>query len=149
MRNWLKVASPTLAALSLGVGIGTAVADDAKADLTLQLSGFTHNGAHAIVKLYRNGQDVLGEPYVLKRLTIKDKAASVTFKQLEPGAYAVVVFHDENENGKIDHNFIGFPTEPLGFSNGFEPSLTNGMPTFEKLRFALKAPSKVLKITVK
>ena len=34
-----------------------------------------------------------------------------------PGIYAVIVFHDVNSNGKLDHGILG-PKEPYGFSNG-------------------------------
>jgi len=34
-----------------------------------------------------------------------------------PGTYAVQVFHDENDNLTIDRNFLGLPTEGMGFSN--------------------------------
>ena len=36
---------------------------------------------------------------------------------LEPGRYAVILFHDENQDGKLDKNVIGVPTEGFGFSN--------------------------------
>ena len=36
---------------------------------------------------------------------------------LPPGEYAFRVMHDENDNGKLDSNFIGIPTEPWAFSN--------------------------------
>jgi outer membrane protein len=55
------------------------------------------------------------------------------------GDYAVVVLHDGNDNGEVDHNFLGLPTEPLGFSNGFKLGLFSGKPTFEKLRFTFSS----------
>ena len=39
------------------------------------------------------------------------------FAQLPPGRYAVIVIHDENDNGRLDANAIGIPTEGYGFSN--------------------------------
>ena len=39
------------------------------------------------------------------------------------GIYAAVVFHDENDNGEIDHNALHFPAEPLGFTGGFSGAL--------------------------
>ncbi len=61
---------------------------------------------------------------------------------LASGSYALVVFHDENDNGTIDHNVFRMPKEQLGFSNGFRPGLFAGLPSFEKLEFRLAgAPS--------
>jgi uncharacterized protein (DUF2141 family) len=39
------------------------------------------------------------------------------FPGLKPGRYAVAVYHDENDNGELDTNLLGIPTEGYGFSN--------------------------------
>jgi uncharacterized protein (DUF2141 family) len=106
-------------------------------ELIVGATGFEGSAGPAIAKLYRKGQDVLGKPYMMARAKVQKGKASMTFRGLKPGPYAVVVFQDENQNGQIDHNLLGMPSEPLGFSNGFKPGLLAGMPTFEKLRFEL------------
>jgi len=45
---------------------------------------------------------------------------SVVFTDLKPGTYAVIAFHDANDNGKLDENWLGVPTEGYGFSNNAE-----------------------------
>ncbi|MBO6620887.1 MAG: DUF2141 domain-containing protein [Balneola sp.] len=40
-----------------------------------------------------------------------------TQEMLPYGEYAIAVYHDKNENGKIDTNFLGIPKEDYGFSN--------------------------------
>lgn len=40
---------------------------------------------------------------------------------LPPGTYAASVLHDENENGQIDKNFFGIPTEGYGVTNNPKP----------------------------
>jgi uncharacterized protein (DUF2141 family) len=40
----------------------------------------------------------------------------VTVPDVPPGRYAAQVFHDRNNNGKVDRALFGIPTEPLGFS---------------------------------
>ena len=55
---------------------------------------------------------------------------------LASGEYALVVYHDENGNGRLDENFLGIPSEPLGFSNRYWPQ---GPPTFSKAAFKLEA----------
>ena len=42
---------------------------------------------------------------------------STIFTQLPPGRYAIIVIHDENDNGRIDQNGMGVPTEGYGFGN--------------------------------
>jgi len=55
---------------------------------------------------------------------------------LASGEYAVVVYLDENGNGRLDKNFIGIPSEPLGFSNRYWPQ---GPPTYPRAAFKLEA----------
>jgi uncharacterized protein (DUF2141 family) len=45
------------------------------------------------------------------------KTQSIVFPDLRPGLYAVVVFHDENDDSKLDKNALGLPTEGYAMSN--------------------------------
>ena len=47
---------------------------------------------------------------------IHNGKALCTFSGLAPGAYAAVVYHDENKNGEFDTNFLGMPKEGFGFT---------------------------------
>src|SRR5512143_833098 len=58
------------------------------------------------------------------------KKSAVVFTNLDPGQYAIILFHDENGNGKLYTNALGVPTEPYGFSNNVRGFLSP--PTFEK-----------------
>lgn len=42
---------------------------------------------------------------------------STVFTQLPPARYGIIVIHDENDNGHIDENAAGIPTEGYGFGN--------------------------------
>ena len=54
----------------------------------------------------------------------------------EEGRFAVVVYHDENDNHKFDRNWIGLPIEGFGFSN--DPTLYLAPPSFEETAFGVK-----------
>jgi len=54
---------------------------------------------------------------------------STVFTQLPPGRYAAIVIHDENDNGRIDKNVIGVPTEGYGFGNDAQGFLS--APSFD------------------
>lgn len=64
--------------------------------------------------------------------TIEPVSASphtVSFEEVPAGTYGVAVIHDANENGELDRNFFGVPSEGYGFSrNAFD---TFGPPDFE------------------
>ena len=38
------------------------------------------------------------------------------FDNVPAGNYAIALFHDENNNGKMDTNFLGIPKEKVAFS---------------------------------
>ncbi len=63
---------------------------------------------------------------------------------LPPGHYAVSVYLDENQNGKLDLNFIGIPKEPVGASNNPEPGL--GPPRFKDCTFDMGNADRTLQI---
>lgn len=52
----------------------------------------------------------------------------VVIEGLAPGTYGLLVHHDENGNGLLDENFLGIPSEPIGFANGYRPK---SRPAFE------------------
>ncbi|GGY93376.1 DUF2141 domain-containing protein [Pseudoduganella plicata] len=41
---------------------------------------------------------------------------TVTVSNVPPGTWVVLAYQDENDNGKLDRNLIGIPSENYGFS---------------------------------
>ncbi|MEW6195350.1 MAG: DUF2141 domain-containing protein [Bacteroidota bacterium] len=117
-------------------------------NLVVEVSGFIHDRGQAVVNLYREKDDIPKKPFLRDAVEIRQGKATSIFSNLQYGDYAIIVFHDENSNNDLDHNFFGFPKEPLGYSNGFKFSLFSGMPNFSKLRFSFGVDAKPLKITV-
>ncbi len=117
--------------------------------LEVGATGFSDARGHAIARLYRPGDDVVGAPWRSTKAEIHDGKAAFTFDALSPGRYAVVVLHDVNDNGVIDHNVLRLPSEPLGFSNGFRLGVFSGMPTFDKLGFAIEGEHTAITVLVR
>src|SRR5215469_2746079 len=78
--------------------------------------------------------------------SISEKKASCEFSGIEPGTYAVSVFHDENSNGKLDTNFLGIPREGVGASNNARGHM--GPPKFEVAQFQFSGGRLNIKITI-
>lgn len=55
-------------------------------------------------------------PYVGKAIP-RPGTVRVRVEGIPPGVYAVQAFQDSNDNMEIDRNFLGLPTEGIGFSN--------------------------------
>jgi uncharacterized protein (DUF2141 family) len=53
-------------------------------------------------------------------------------------------YHDKNDNGKLDTDALGFPTEGFGFSN--DARGTTGPPPFAKAAFDLGNETKSVTI---
>jgi uncharacterized protein (DUF2141 family) len=85
----------------------------------------------------------------LKSLSIqpKNKTGNLSISDLPPGKYAVSVIHDEDNNGKLTTNAVGYPSEKFGFSNN--PKVYFSPPSFEKAAFELKAETKKIEITLR
>ncbi|MDI9257912.1 DUF2141 domain-containing protein [Flavobacterium sedimenticola] len=76
------------------------------------------------------------------------KELSVIFNDIPKGKYAVAVFLDENNNYKLDKNFLGIPKEKYGFSNNVLPSLRPA--TFDESAFELNGKeTTIINITLK
>lgn len=65
---------------------------------------------------------------------IENGNTQVVFEDLEPKIYAVVCFHDANENGKMDFEENGMPIEDYGITNNV---MNFGPPQFEDAKFEL------------
>jgi uncharacterized protein (DUF2141 family) len=72
--------------------------------------------------------------------------ATFTFENVPYGAYAIKVFHDENDNRKIDIGWRG-PTERYGFSNGARGFM--GPPSFSDAKVTLSVSRLQLEINLK
>jgi uncharacterized protein (DUF2141 family) len=102
--------------------------------LTIRVTGFETDQGRAIVRLFREHDGMPKRPFLEVRGVIHEGKSTLVIDTLSYGQYAAIAFHDENDNGELDHSW-GLPAEPLGFSGGWTLSLFSGMPTFEKLRF--------------
>ncbi len=66
-------------------------------------------------------------------LAVRSGNATIGFTGLSEGWYAIMFYHDTNNNGKFDR-ILGIPKEQFGFSNNALPGL-GGPPSFDKTKF--------------
>ena len=67
-------------------------------------------------------------------------------QDLAPGRYALSAFHDENDNGELDTNLMGIPSEGYGFGN--DASAAFGPPSFEAAAVDVDSASGVTTLTL-
>lgn len=87
--------------------------------LTIKIIGVPSDRGNILVGVYNKKEGFRDEKFTYKNLTVKAVKGTMTVSipDLPNGNYAIAVFHDVNENNKLDKNFLGIPTEKYGFSN--------------------------------
>ncbi|WP_149195669.1 DUF2141 domain-containing protein [Luteimonas suaedae] len=118
------------------------------ADLEVRLQGLRSQDGSVRVSVVDSaaGWDGEAAPVAAQQLTATGNAVRMHVADLAPGAYAVMAFHDENGNGRLDTNLVGMPVEGYGFSNN--PQVMR-KPTFDEARFDLGADDLVLDIAIR
>ena len=114
-----------------------AVSQVSAATLTVVISDIRSDIGVLNIGVYDNKNDWLGSSTVQKRsLQVLENSVGgvvTTSFEVEPGEYAISVHQDDNDNGKMDTNFIGIPKEPTGLSNGAVPKF--GPPKYKNAAF--------------
>ncbi|TBM99391.1 DUF2141 domain-containing protein [Hyunsoonleella flava] len=77
------------------------------------------------------------KPIKAAKSSVVNNEVSVMFYSIPKGEYAVMAYHEVNNNGKLDTNFLGIPSEPFAFSNNAKGFM--GAPKFEKAKFIVDA----------
>jgi uncharacterized protein (DUF2141 family) len=132
----------TVAALLLATaGITVMAADgaDLAANLRVVATGVKSDQGKIYIWVYDKQDDWLSDRYrTQKSVTVAGNRTddAVTMELLLPaGEYALSVFQDVNDDGKLARNFIGIPKEPAGLSNNLRPRF--GPPKYKDAKFAV------------
>lgn len=79
----------------------------------------------------------VGKQLMGKEVPVKKTTQQVVFEDVPPGTYGVAVFQDINKDSDLATNFVGFPREPIGFSNNAR--IKFGPPSFSDASFTIEA----------
>lgn len=88
--------------------------------LQVEVHGLRSSAGAVRVAIWAGPQGFLREParaVWADRATIVAGTACITSPAVPQGCYAVAVYHDENDNGRLDTTWFGAPKEGIGFSN--------------------------------
>jgi uncharacterized protein (DUF2141 family) len=115
--------------------------------LTVNITGFRNNQGQASIALFNRADAFpksLDKAVKVVYSPIKNNKASATFENLAAGGYAVSVFHDENNNGKMDSNLFGIPKEGVGASNDAKGHF--GPPKYKDAEFTFNGTTETISI---
>lgn len=108
--------------------------------LIVTVDNVLNNNGHVLVGLHTEDTFMKAKAIQNAKAEIKDGKISVTFENVKPGNYAVMVLHDENDNERMDMELNGMPKESYGMSNN---PMLYGPPTFADAKFELKEDTKM------
>lgn len=116
--------------------------------LTIKIDGLENNKGQVILDIFdqKDGYPMETDKAMLrKKITIPEND-SVIFQvdDLPQGEYAFALIHDENNNNKLDVNFLGIPKEGAGASNNAKGFLSP--PSYKDAKFSF---NKSINMTIK
>lgn len=93
------------------------------ADIKLEITGVNAQQSKIYVQLFNSEDNYLnGNALTATYIQAKAGLNFVTFTDVPAGEYAVRFYQDENNNGTLDTNLFGLPSEGYGFSNNAKPN---------------------------
>ncbi|WP_299245308.1 DUF2141 domain-containing protein [uncultured Aquimarina sp.] len=110
--------------------------------IEINITNVKSDNGTIMIGLYKGEDNFYRKTY--KSVTIKAKKGSltVTLDDIPNGMYAISLYHDENDNKKLDTNFFKIPKEPYGTSNNAKGSF--GPPKWIDAKFSVSEEEAVI-----
>ncbi len=124
---------------------------DSTGTLVVIVTGFDGDDGIARIRLDTTASAFAGEAGEASfarsvAASIADGAVVWTVDALPWGRYAASAYHDEDDDGSLNTNLFGAPSEPFGFSNGARARF--GRPDFADAAFRFAAPQDTVRFRV-
>jgi len=116
-----------------------ATSGNAQHKLVVKVKNIKQSEGTVRVALFNSADSFLDKAYHTQSVKASGTEVTVEFTDLPAGDYAISAFHDANDNGQLDKNFMGIPKEGFGFGNNAMGAF--GPPSFDKAKVDLKSGS--------
>lgn len=114
-----------------------------KGKVIMDIRGIQKSQGKVFIAAFRKGDAFPSMEGKFKSLIVSAKSNSTeAVMEIPSDTYSIAVFHDANNNGKMDKNLFGVPTEIYGFSNNARATFS--APDFEDAAFELKSEKKLV-----
>lgn len=100
-------------------------------DITVSVINALNDNGKVSFALF-NEAGFIKQPIDAKSSNIENGVSSIVFSNVPKGEYAILCFHDENSNSRMDFHENGMPKESYGNSNNV---ILMGPPQFESSKF--------------
>ncbi len=123
------------------------IANDKTVEITI--TGIRNNNGEIRIGIFKDDESFQEEKSFrnikFDKLKLSNGTLHVKF-EIEHGEYGLSFVDDENNNTKMDYNFIGLPKEGFGFSNYYHGGFTK--PHFNDFKFK-HLPNQKTKVVMK
>jgi len=105
-------------------------------DIKIVIQGVRSGKGKIVLAVFKD-QEGFKNKKPIKRLVLNKSEfeGNEIILSLDTGIYGISVLDDENDNDKMDYNFLGIPKEGFGFSNYYHEGLSK--PHFDKFKFEI------------
>ncbi|MCA6078042.1 DUF2141 domain-containing protein [Fulvivirga sedimenti] len=103
-----------------------------KGSLKITVQNIKDHGGSIHVALYTSEDTFLELDHITLNQSApvnEESSIVIIIENIPTGKYGLSIFHDVNDNGELDTNFMGIPKEPFGFGNDSMGAF--GPPSFE------------------
>lgn len=107
-------------------------------DVSLSISGLQSTEGQIMAGLFDDPSHfkMKENPLYTAQAAPADTTVEIVFRGVEPGKYALAVYHDENNDGRLNSKKLGIPSEGVGFSGEWKSRMRP--PDFETASFLLQ-----------
>ncbi|MEO0570622.1 MAG: DUF2141 domain-containing protein [Bacteroidota bacterium] len=113
-------------------------------ELIVKINNIGSEAGKLVVGLYASEENWLESTVKGKHGEIHGSTSEVIFKDVPYGQYGVSLFHDENNNDKLDMRFGFLPKESTACSN--QAPARFGPPKWKRAKFDFNSRSQTIKI---
>lgn len=115
-------------------------------DLRIDVTHPADETADVRVALYTTAETWLETPAFATIVPATDTLTVVRFTALPAGVYGAAVYLDQNRNGELDRNLVGWFKEPFGFSE--RARVRFGPPKWEDALFTVGTGEQRLQVRI-
>lgn len=119
--------------LTAAMMFSASITSTKKQSITATVVNVSSDSGKVSFALY-DKENFMKQPLQSKNGKIVDGKSTVTFENVTPGEYAIICFHDKNDNDAMDFQENGMPLEDYGATNNI---MSFGPPRYDNAKFVV------------
>ena len=123
---------------------GSTSTEENTLELEITVTGLKSEDGKVFIGLY-SSEELWLKKYEFSAIAeINNGQCSSLINSIPAGTYAISLYHDKNDNNKLDTGWFGIPKEPYGCSNGAKGKF--GPPKWQDAKFEITESTQTIEI---